>query len=130
MIGVSPSPKVIFGAEGWLYYGESDIPYFRNVKPLSTANSFGAWQKRLEEREQWLADRGIPYLIVFAPLKSTIYPENMPRAYNRIGTESRLDQLMAHLKAHSNLRVVDLRARDLRRENPSSSFLPDRHALE
>jgi hypothetical protein len=68
------------------------------------------WQKRLEARRAWLAERGIPYLVVFAPLKSTIYPEYMPATFNRMGSVSRLDQLMAHLKAHSSLAVIDLRA--------------------
>ena len=56
------------------------------------------WQHVFENRRDWLAARGIPYLIVFAPNKSTIYPEHMPSAYNPVHTQSRLDQLMAHLK--------------------------------
>ena len=108
-LGVSPIPKVIFGRSRWLFYGDSDIPYFRAVKPLTPAQ-LADWQMRLEERQRWLAGRGIPYLVVIAPLKSTIYPEYMPRAYNRISTVSRLDQLIAHLEAHSNLTVIDLRA--------------------
>jgi alginate O-acetyltransferase complex protein AlgJ len=107
-LGVSPSPKVIFGRNGWLFYGDVDIPYYRAVTPLSPAQ-LAAWLKRLEERQEWLADRGIPYLIVFTPLKGTIYPEYLPVVYNRIGTASRLDQLMRHLKAHSKLTIIDLR---------------------
>ena len=106
---VSPHPKVIFGSNRWLFYGDNDVPYYRAVEPL-TPSQLEAWQERLEERQSWLADRGIPYLVVFTPLKGTVYPEYMPRAYNRIGTTSRLDQLMAHLKAHSGLNVIDLRA--------------------
>ena len=105
---VSPSPKVVLGQNGWLFYGDADIPYFRAVKPLTPAQLL-RWQKRLEERQAWLADRGIPYLLVFAPLKSTVYPQFMPHAYNRIGTESRLDQLVAHMAAHSNVPILDLR---------------------
>jgi hypothetical protein len=108
-LGVSPSPKVVLGQSGWLFYGDTDTPYYRAVTPF-TLSRLEVWRKRLEERQAWLAARGIPYLIVFAPLKSTIYPEFMPRAYNRVRTESRLDQLMAHLKAHSSLTVIDLRA--------------------
>ncbi len=108
-IGVSPHPKVIFGRNRWLFYADKDVPYFRNVQPL-TPEQLDGWQKRLEGRQSWLADRGIPFLVVFTPLKSTVYPEYMPQAYNRLGTVSRLDQLMAHLKAHSGLKVIDLRA--------------------
>ena len=108
-LGVSPSPKVVLGRNDWLFYGDLDIPYYRAVKPLTVAQ-LEAWRMQLEERREWLAAREIRYLIVFTPLKSTIYPEFMPPAYNRVGAESRLDQLVAHLKAHSNLTVIDLRA--------------------
>ncbi len=107
-LGVSPTSKVIIGRDGWLFYGDLDIPYFRAVEPL-TLGQLRNWQKRLEQRQSWLAARGIPYLIVFTPLKSTIYPEFMPHTYNRVGAVSRLDQLLAHLKANSKLAIVDLR---------------------
>jgi hypothetical protein len=108
-LGVSPSPKVVLGQRGWLFYGDVDTPYYRALTPLSD-RQLDEWRDRLVERHEWLAARGIPYLIVFAPLKSTIYPEFMPQAYNRVRNESRLDQLVAYLKAHSNLTVLDLRA--------------------
>ena len=120
-LGVSPSPKVIFGSNRWLYYGEEDVPYFRAVRPL-TAAQLDRWQERLEKRQAWLADRGIPYLVVFAPIKSTVYPEYMPRAYNRVGTISRLDQLIAHLEAHSDLTVVDLRTAILGEKSRNQVF--------
>ncbi len=120
-LGVSPSSKVILGNNRWLFYGDEDIPYFRGVQPLTPAELDG-WQKRLEERQAWLADRGIPYLLVFTPVKSTVYPEYMPRAYNRIGTLSRLDQLMAHLKAHSGLKVIDLRTAILDEKSRNQVF--------
>ena len=129
VLGVSPSPKVIFGANGWMFYGESDIRYFRALEPL-TDEQLWDWQKRLEEREQWLADRGIRYLIVFTPLKSTVYPENMPRCYNRIGTESRLDQLMAHLNGALKADSTRPAPGDHGRKNASPGLLPDRHTLE
>ena len=43
------------------------------------------------------------------PIKSTIYPELMPRGYNRLNNASLVDQFMAHMKANSNLTIIDLR---------------------
>ena len=60
-------------------------------------------------RRDWLAERGIPYLVVIPPHKDTIYPEFMPEAYNKVHSRSRLDQLMDHMKAHSTVRIVDVR---------------------
>ncbi len=67
-LDVSPSPLVIFGRDRWLFYGDLDIPYFRGVNPLTPAQ-LSDWQKCLEARQRRLADRGIPYLIVFRPQK-------------------------------------------------------------
>ena len=107
-LGVSPSPKVILGQDGWLFYGGIYLDYYRAVAPFTRKN-LEVWQVLLESRRDWLAARGIPYLLVIVPAKSTIYPEYMPRVYNRLSTQSRLDQLKAHLKTHSTLTILDLR---------------------
>ena len=107
-LGVSPSPKVILGQDGWLFHGDLYLDYYRAVSPF-TPSKLVMWQQLLESRRDWLAARGIPYLLVFVPIKSTMYPEYMPRVYNRLSAESRLDQLKAHLKTHSNLTILDLR---------------------
>ena len=107
-LGVSPSAKVILGKDGWLYHGESYLDYYRAIAPFTQAR-LEKWRVLLEARQDWLAARGIPYLIVFVPIKSTIYPEHMPDVYNRLPNPSRLDQLTAHLQAHSRLNILDLR---------------------
>ena len=43
------------------------------------------------------------------PNKESIYPEFMPRAYNRVGPTSRLDQFLAYMKAHSTVAILDIR---------------------
>jgi alginate O-acetyltransferase complex protein AlgJ len=108
VLGVSPSPKVILGKNGWLYYGDIELDYYRAIKPL-TPKQLDDWRGLFESRRDWLLSRGIPYLVVIAPNKSTLYPEYMPASYNRLPRESRLDQLMAYLRSRSSLKVVDLR---------------------
>lgn len=108
-LGVSPSPKALVGQDGFLFYaGEQSVDYFRNVKPF-TAAELTHWREDLEERRDWLAARGIRYLVVVAPDKETIYPEFMPPALRPVRTESRLDQLLADLRVRSKVDVVDLR---------------------
>jgi hypothetical protein len=63
----------------------------------------------LEERQAWLAQRGIPYLSIIPPDKQSIYPQWMPDEVPRGKGPSRLDQLIAHLTAHSTVGVVDMR---------------------
>jgi alginate O-acetyltransferase complex protein AlgJ len=109
VLGDSPNPKVILGRNGWLFSGDVDLEYYRALTPLTPAQ-LDKWQRTFESRRDRLAARGIPYLVVFAPSKCTMYPEYMPRAYNRVHARSRLDQLSAHLQAHSTLTTIDLRA--------------------
>lgn len=108
-LGVSPSPKALVGQDGYLFYAaEQSVDYFRNVKPFTT-QELARWREDLEQRRDWLAERGIRYLVVVAPDKETIYPEFMPPALRPVRSESRLDQLLADLHQHSKVEVVDLR---------------------
>src|SRR5438552_2297747 len=108
-LGVSPTPSVILGRSGWLFFaGDEALASYRAVQPF-TEVELAAWQRRIETRRDWLAERGIRYLVVIAPNKETIYPEFMPESLNRVRPVTRLDQLVAHLRAHSSVAVVDPR---------------------
>lgn len=108
-LGVSPTPSVILGRSGWLFFaGDEALASYRAVQPFTEAE-LAAWQRRIETRRDWLAERGIRYLVVIAPNKETIYPEFMPESLNRVRPVTRLDQLVAHLRAHSSVAVVDPR---------------------
>jgi alginate O-acetyltransferase complex protein AlgJ len=109
VLGVSPLPTAIVGEKGWLYLGRGyEYEYYRSARPF-TREELQRWQQVLEERRDWLADRGIPYLFVVAPNKSTIYPELMPAGINRIRQESRLDQFLAYMQANSDVAILDVR---------------------
>ena len=54
-----------------------------------TPEELEQYQKILEARRDWLAERGIPYLFVIPPNKDTIYPEFMPPAYTKVRPKSR-----------------------------------------
>lgn len=109
-LGVSPSPKALIGKEGFLFYThERSLEYFRRVTPF-TAAELAQWQRSLEERQAWLSARGIRFLPVVAPNKETIYPEFMPDIYRPLRADSRLDQLLAHLRrSGSTVEILDLR---------------------
>lgn len=107
--GVSSSPKVLIGKRGWLFLsanGESDC--YVNRHPF-TQEELAHWKYVLEARRDWLAKQGIPYIFVIAPDKHTVYPEFMPSYIQQVHKRSRLDQLIAYLKANSDLDIMDLR---------------------
>ena len=53
-------------------------------------------------------------MLIIPPNKSTIYPEFMPAAYNKVHSRSRLDQLVNYMNDHSSVMILDVRE-DLRR---------------
>ncbi len=109
LLGVSPNSDVIVGKDGWLFYGDKKVlDYYRAIDPF-TEDELVIWQHSLEARRDWLAERGSRYLLVIAPNKDTVYPEFMPDQITKVGAESRLDQLVNYLQAHSNIEFLDLR---------------------
>ena len=117
-LGVSPSPKALVGKSGFLYYThERSLEYHRGVAPFTPAELV-RWQRALEAREAWLRERGVRFLVVVAPNKETIYPEFMPDIYRPLRPDSRLDQLVEHLRRErSPVQMLDLRE-PLRRAKP------------
>ena len=109
-LGVSSSEAVTMGKDGWLYLAnDGAIEDWRNTEPFTPAQIEG-WRKMLEERQQFCAARGIPYLFVFTPSKHDIYPEYMPDRIPRFSTDSRVDQLIRYLKEEkSPVEILDLR---------------------
>jgi hypothetical protein len=109
LFGESSSADVLTGRDGWLYFaGGRMIDNYVAAKGLG-ADELGAWQTLLETRRDWLAERGIAYLFVVAPNKETIYPEHLPEWLARKGAQTKLDQFVAHMRAHSSVAVLDLR---------------------
>ncbi|NEW95434.1 alginate O-acetyltransferase [Rhodopseudomonas sp. BR0G17] len=109
MLGRSPSDKVVFGKDDWLFYaGDNSIELYRNQHPFSTlqlANTEAALALRMRP----LQAAGRPYLFVVVPDKHTIYPEMMPSFMSRRDPPSQLDQVVAMAEA-ARLPVLDLRA--------------------
>jgi len=101
--------KVLFGKDDWLFLTKSGIITDFLGQHCLTAHELDTWKRVLEQRQQWLQERGIRYLFVIVPNKATIYPEMLPDHIHRSRGRSRLDQLAAHLENHSTLDVIDLR---------------------
>ena len=106
----SPTPKVVVGRDGWLFLGES-LNHHRNVGPVPE-HRLQNWLATQLANNRWLATRGIPYFIVVAPDKHTIYGEFMPDRVRALDGPSGFDGAVAALASHDNLKFIDLR-RDL-----------------
>ncbi len=106
----SCAANVVLGRDGWLFYTVDPVGNdYRSVRPY-TDEELEHWRSLLENRRDWLARRGIDYLMVIAPDKQSIYPEMLPPTLRaRSHGPSRLDQLIAYLDSHSDFRILDLR---------------------
>jgi len=56
-----------------------------------------------------LRAQGVAYLFVLAPDKHVIYPEHLPASIHRVRPTYRMDELLAYLRQHTDLSVLDLR---------------------
>jgi hypothetical protein len=108
-LGVSPVRNAIIGREGWLYLGDGNaLADYRNAHPFTEAE-LRLWRDVLVAKRSWLAQRRIKYVFVVAPDKPSIYPEYIPKRFNKVSSRSCLDQLIAYMKANSDFEIVDLR---------------------
>jgi hypothetical protein len=112
-LGVSPTPSVIKGREGWFFYGEDgSTEDYAQLDPLTPA-ALANWRTALVCARDWLQRRNVAYVFTIAPDKYVIYPETMPSALARVGSVSRADQLYQAM-AGTGLAVVDVRPALLR----------------
>jgi hypothetical protein len=107
---ISPSPKALLGRESWLFY--SEFPPGTNydrVRPFNP-QELNHWRRVLEQRHDWLERRGCRYLVFIPPDKQSIYPEYLSPVHKPRHAQSRLDQLLAHLREHgSKVEILDIR---------------------
>jgi len=106
------SSPVVVGKDNWLFLSQDGpdrniLEDFRTSPPLPEENM--RWiMDDLVARRDWLAERGIKYLVVVAPNKNTVYPEKLPGGFEKATDNSQLDQLLRYIKENSTLDVVDL----------------------
>ncbi|MEQ1893414.1 MAG: hypothetical protein ABL998_12780 [Planctomycetota bacterium] len=96
------------GRDGWCFYlGEDSRAVHRGMLPFRPGQ-VDDWVRRLRERQELFAARGIRYLFVLCPNKETIYPEFTPATWAPLGP-TRMDEFAARLAAEGDLSFLDLR---------------------
>jgi hypothetical protein len=112
LFGVSPVRQVLLGRDGWLYYAGDDGLAFDRVfrrNPPPTAAEASAIARGIAQRIDYLAVRGIRYVLVIVPDKYTVYPEHVPSYLQPPPSASPLDLLLETLSPEVRAHVVDLR---------------------
>ncbi len=113
LLGTSPIPIVIPGRDSWLFYWAEAVPdgntlndYLGTI-PLSE-DELAELRQRLEANREAFSQRSIPYLVVIAPNKMTVYGEYLLERRRTKRRATRLDQLREALGRGSPLPVLDL----------------------
>ena len=106
-LGMSPSPMVMEGKDGFLYYAEDGA-----IEDYGRVSAFPPemlveWKKSVERADTWLTGQGIAYVFMVAPDKHEIYPEFVPDGITPLEHPSRVDQILDAV-SHS-AHTVDLR---------------------
>lgn len=112
--------KVIYGSEpGWLFYnyhGTDPVGDYRNLNQFSAEN-LTTFVAHLQQKQQWLAAQGIPYLFVLTPSKHYIYPEYLPKHLSPVGAKNLKQQLAEALQQHPEINFLDLTDHILKNKN-------------
>jgi hypothetical protein len=107
--GVSGVAEVIEGREQWLYLAGGDIlDDLKGKLHFSDAHKTLFWQQ-LRQRQAWLGQQGCGYLFLVAPSKQSIYPEFMPKHFQTLRGQSRLDDLLASMPSQGGGALLDIR---------------------
>jgi hypothetical protein len=109
VLGVSSSPAVVLGKDGWLFYaGDKSIDNHQGVLPFR-GDELEHWVRLFNKRENWLARRGIHMLVAIPPDKLSVYPEFLPSSIRKVSEQTRLNVFMAAMRNASHSPVLDLR---------------------
>jgi hypothetical protein len=114
-LGVSTSEKVVLGDDGWLFYAdEHNVESHRRLDPL-TPDELADWNTTLDLWSSQAQSVGAKLVVMFAPDKSTIYAEHMPRWATVAPGPSRFDQIAELIRKRTDVDFVDVRPRLLAR---------------
>jgi hypothetical protein len=121
--GVSVSPKVTLGKDGWMYFDYYDInKTYRGDNPF-TETDLKNWTDQFLAYQKWLEERNIPLLLVAIPEKQQVIPQNLPN-WLKTGSESRVDQLKNYITRHDlDLTLLDLKSDLLIAQQEDPTFM-------
>lgn len=76
-LGYSGTSRVVVGRQGWLFY--DDGTHLGQVRPSTLSEGdVNAWVDELKARSELLRAAGIPYVVLAAPVKESLYRELVP----------------------------------------------------
>ncbi|MEA4855750.1 MAG: hypothetical protein AAGU21_18155 [Solidesulfovibrio sp.] len=131
LASTSANSQVVVGKDHWLFLAQDGsrniIEDARSSDPLPEP-SVDVVARELERRRQWLAARGIRYLVVVAPNKNTVYPEKLPEPLRPRKPQGHLAQLVDYVREQTQVDIVDVTTAILEQKKRNQVFyITDSH---
>jgi hypothetical protein len=106
-----PTARVIWGKNDWAFlhtFFEVNMPAYLRGTVVWDQKVVNRFVRIMERRRDWLAEQGIPMLIVVSPVKGSVYPEYLPEGIQPVAPTMRELMFKEIDRTGSDLRVVDL----------------------
>jgi len=100
--------KAFLGSDGWMYLVKDEMDIYLGYNN-ATDEELERYYDIFCYRRDYLDSIGSKYYIVFAPIKTSVYPEYIPLVKRKNNQKTLTDQLVEMLDTVSGIRVVDLR---------------------
>lgn len=103
------SEDVIAGKEDFLFLGNKHNKILHKTQNLYNYDELDIdkWTEKLKALQQWYEERGIKFVMVVAPNKHTIYPENLPDWL--VYKEQNLTNEIYQYSKSKNINLLDVR---------------------
>jgi alginate O-acetyltransferase complex protein AlgJ len=88
--------KVVTGLDGWYFFNEFGLLNDFQGKSILSPTQLDKWLSYQNEKQAWLEQRGIKFLLLAAPNKQSIYPHYLMKHAMAIKGKSRFEQLLEH----------------------------------
>ena len=104
----SPSPEdVAIGSDGWFFFAQKEKKVFTGKYTLTNKQILDI-AKELKQRADLLDQMGTKFYVVFAPMKSDIYPEFLPPDYVHCPTGNVTEKIIAAIKKSGGINLIDI----------------------
>ena len=112
LFAVSPNKdQVILGRSGYLFLGDKVNESFsqHSGRRRVDEDQIRSFIKNEKKKQGWMVGQGLPYVMVIAPDKASIYPEYLP-AYVKSPNQHMTADLLVPEAQEAGLNVLDLRS--------------------
>lgn len=119
---IDPGVNVHKGIDDWYFFtGNEMLQDFFGQNPLSD-NDLNEWVVSYREKQKWLKEKGIQYLLIALPSKQNVYPELVMKTPDKSRGMSRLKQFKNVLADTDDPTFIDLTSDLIKNKNQDALY--------